>query len=161
MSSPDVRDDDRPLIAVVHAANRAFYQEMANHAMKRGYAGARPAHNSVFATLPLKGARTSDMADRAGITKQSMGEVVRELVDLGLLEMKPDPADRRAKLVTFTEAGLEHARAGRRHLAEIERELIDEVGAETFASTRTVILRVTEMLAARAAADASGEPLGA
>ena len=37
------------------------------------------------------------MAARAGITKQSMGEVVRELVDLGVLEMVVDPTDRRAK----------------------------------------------------------------
>ncbi len=71
---------------------------------ERGYPGIKHAHNSVFATLLLTGNRATDMADRAGITRQSMGEIIRELVGLGILEMKPDPDDRRAKLVTYTPA---------------------------------------------------------
>jgi DNA-binding MarR family transcriptional regulator len=41
------------------------------------------------------------MATRAGITRQSMGEILREMVDLDIVEMRPDPEDRRAKLVTY------------------------------------------------------------
>ena len=52
------------------------------------------------------------MAARAGITRQSMGEVIREMVDLGLLEMVADPDDRRAKLVRYTDAGLAVAQGG-------------------------------------------------
>ncbi|MGI9085811.1 MAG: MarR family winged helix-turn-helix transcriptional regulator [Aeromicrobium sp.] len=160
MSSPELTPDSPPLIVLVHAADRAFQDEMVHAAVRRGY-GARPAHNAVFATLSREGSRASDMAHRAGITKQSMGEVVRELVDLGLLEMKPDPDDRRAKLVTFTEVGLEQAMAGRRHLVGLEREFVEEFGDETYQSARRILLRVTEILAERAKADESAESLGA
>lgn len=161
MSSPVDLSESVPLIALVHSADRAFQDEMVNAARRRGYVGARPAHNAVFATLRREGSRASDMALRAGITKQSMGEVVRELVDMGLLEMKPDPADRRAKLVTYTEMGLEQAMTGRRHLADLEQMFIEEFGADDYATARRVIERVAEILRERAEADASGEALGA
>ena len=41
-----------------------------------------------------------------------MGEVVRDLVALGVVEMVPDPDDGRAKLVRYTEAGRAQARQG-------------------------------------------------
>lgn len=161
MSSVDATADRRPLIVLVHAADRAFQEEMANEAGRRGYTGARSAHNAVFATLSREGSRTSDLAVRAGITKQSMGEVVRELVAMGLLEMKTDPTDGRAKLVTYTERGLQQALEGRRHLVDLEREFAEEFGAENYAVARRVLLRVTEMLAERASVDRSAESLGA
>src|SRR5688500_606083 len=92
-----------PLIALVDRANRALQADMVRIAHLRGHPEVKPAHNSVFGTLSAEGSRASDMAARAGITRQSMGEIIREMVDLGILEMRPDPEDRRAKLVTYTD----------------------------------------------------------
>ncbi len=86
------------------------------------------------------------MASRAGITRQSMGEVIRELVGLGILEMQPDPADRRAKLVTYTAAGREMASHGRAHIVALEREFAKEFGAEEYEVARRVLERVTDIL---------------
>ncbi len=146
MSTPELSHDQPPLIVLVHTANRAFQEEMVRLGRAQGFPEARQAHNAVFATLSAEGSRASDMAARAGITKQSMGEVVRELVSIGLLEMRPDPSDRRAKLVTYTKHGLETARKGRRHLADLEGRFIDEFGAEDYAAARRILARVTEML---------------
>ena len=62
------------------------------------------------------------------MTRQSMGELVRELVDLGILEMVPDPDDGRAKLVTYSKEGKVFAAAGLRHLRAIEDRLRVEFG---------------------------------
>jgi DNA-binding MarR family transcriptional regulator len=43
------------------------------------------------------------LAERAGVTKQAIGPVVRELEQLGYVRTGPDPADHRAKLVSLTE----------------------------------------------------------
>jgi DNA-binding MarR family transcriptional regulator len=106
----------------------------------------RLAHNAVFATLPEQGARASDMAARAGITKQSMGEAVREMVGLGLLEMTEDPDDRRAKLVTYTEAGLAVARDGRRYMLSLEREWADKFGEDEFDTARDVLYGIVDVM---------------
>ena len=91
---------------------------MVREARERGHTEIRLAHNAVFATLHGEAGRTSDMAARAGITKQSMGEVVRELADLGILEVHPDPEDRRAKLVSYTDS---RPRGGQGRDASISR----------------------------------------
>lgn len=136
-----------PFIALVDRANRALQVDMVRQAVDDGYDEIRPAHNLVFGTLYSEGSRASDMAARAGITKQSMGEVVRDLVDLGILEMRPDPEDGRAKLVTYTEYGETVIGGGRRHLAELEDRFERAFGADMYAAAREVLSRMAEVLA--------------
>src|SRR3546814_6475729 len=132
------KPDRKPLIALVDRANRALQADMVRAAHEAGHTHVKPAHNAVFATLRTEGSRASDMAARAGITRQSMGEIVREMAGLGLLEMKPDPADRRAKLVTYTDAGLDFARDGFRHIIDVEERIVAELGAEDYETARRV-----------------------
>jgi DNA-binding MarR family transcriptional regulator len=146
MSSPLPRPDRRPLISLVDRANRALQNHMVEAAHRRGHPEIKHAHNAVFATLLEEGTRATDMAARAGITRQSMGEVIRELVDLGILEMKPDPDDRRAKLVTYSGAGLEFAREGNQHLIDLEKRFVEEFGAEEYELVRTFLERLVPLL---------------
>ena len=136
----------KPLIALVDRANRALQAEMVQIAHRHGYSEVKPAHNSVFGTLSAEGSRAIDMAARAGITRQSMGEVIREMVALGILEMRPDPEDRRAKLVTYTEHGRRVAGNGYRHLIELERRFEEEFGATEYAAAREVLARIAPLL---------------
>ena len=136
----------KPLIAIVDRLTRLLATDMMREAHRRGHVQIRPAHDPVFATLPSEGARASDMAARAGITKQSMGEAIRDMVDLGLLEMHEDPTDRRAKLVTFTPAGLEVAQGGKRYMHELEQQWKDKFGAENYEIAREVLEGITEMM---------------
>jgi len=119
---------------------------MVAEAHRSGYPSVRPAHNVVFATLaPDHGERTVDLAHRAGITRQSMGEVVRDLVDLGVIELVPDPQDGRAKLVRYTPEGLVQTRTGYRHLVDLEERFEAEFG-EDYEAARRVLDGVVAIL---------------
>ena len=144
MSRPD--DRRTPLIALVHRADRELQADMVRHARAAGYESAKPAHNALFGSLPLAGARTADLAARAGITRQSMGEVVRELADLGLVTMASDPDDRRAKLVTYTEAGLRQVRDGLAHIADVDDRMIVALGDEGYEALRRGLQTLVEVL---------------
>ncbi len=146
MSRELVHPDFVPMIALAEKAARALRTDMLTHAHERGFTQIQPAHNAVFATLPPEGARTADMAARAGITRQSMGEVVRDMVRLGILEMVPDPADGRAKIVTFTEEGLHVAQQGFSHIIDLDRQFREEFGDADFETTCRVLARIQEML---------------
>ena len=147
MSSPGPQRT--PLIALVYRANRELQNDMVRYARAGGYDQAKPAHNAVFGTLPLGGARSADLAAKAGITRQSMGEVVRELVGLGVLEMKPDPDDRRAKLVTYTDEGLHQVRAGRAHILDFDDRMIAELGEDGYERLRHGLHTIVNVLQAR------------
>ena len=60
---------------------------------------------ALFETLIGGPLRLSDLAERMGITAPTASRAVDGLVDLGLLERQPDPADRRAVRIDLTEPG--------------------------------------------------------
>lgn len=139
------KPDRKPLIALVHRADRAFETHMVKAAHARGRTDLKPAHNALFAIMGAEGERASTLAARAGITRQSMGEVIRDLVSLGILEMVPDPADGRAKVVRYTEKGIRFTNEGYRHLRSLEDRFVEEFGAD-YEATRHVLERVVEVL---------------
>ncbi len=134
-----------PLIALVDRASQALQRDMVKDAHDRGYPDIKYAHNAVFSTLGSEGSRATDMASQAGITRQSMGEIVREMVGLGYLEMKLDPDDRRAKLVTYTDYGLAMAREGFQHIIDLEQQLADKFG-EDYEVAREVLEKVLSLV---------------
>jgi DNA-binding MarR family transcriptional regulator len=138
--------DRKPMIAIVDRLLRLLTADMLRAGHERGHTQIRPAHDPVFATLPTEGARASDMALRAGITKQSMGEAIRDMVDLGLVEMSEDPTDRRAKVVTWTEAGKEVARDGKRHMYALEQQWIEKFGEDDYETAREVLEGIVDLM---------------
>ncbi|HET6742465.1 MAG TPA: MarR family winged helix-turn-helix transcriptional regulator [Kribbella sp.] len=140
------RPDRKPLIALVDRANRALQSDMVRRAHADGHTEVKMAHNAVFGTLHAGGARAADMAARAGITRQSMGEVIRDMVGLDLLEMRSDPNDGRAKVVDYSEHGLAVAGDGFRYLFELDRRLEEEFGEQEYAVVRDVLDRLVGVL---------------
>jgi len=145
MSRPGTPSPDFiPLIALVHRLNRELQQDMVDEAARQGFPS-KSAYNYVFATLDRDGSRAARMAEQAGITRQSMGEVIRDMAEAGLVEMVPDPADRRAKLVIWTEAGITQGQRGFEHILELEEKFSQEIGEEDYATTRRVLARLYEL----------------
>jgi DNA-binding MarR family transcriptional regulator len=56
--------------------------------------------------------------------------------------------ERLAKLVTYTDYGLEVARAGRRHIVALERRLAEEFGEAEYARVLEVLARITDVVEA-------------
>ncbi len=98
--------------------------------------------------LPVAG-----IARAMGITRQSVQRIADLLVDKGLAAYEPNPAHRRAKLLTPTDAGREAiARLAPGH-AELARQLAQELGAQEFAQTVAVLERLSKALESVAAAE--------
>ena len=146
MSRGLVRPDFVPLIALAEKSARALRTDMLRYAHERGYDEIQPAHNAVFATQPPEGARAADMAHRSGITRQSMGEVIRDMVRLGVLEMVPDPTDGRAKIVTFTARGRKIAQDGFDHILDVDRLVREKYGDADVDATVRVLSGIIDLL---------------
>ncbi|MFI6869644.1 MarR family winged helix-turn-helix transcriptional regulator [Nocardia sp. NPDC050406] len=108
----------------------------------------RPAHYAVFRYLDPAGSRITALADAAGMTQQSMGELVTHMERLGYVERRVDPADRRARLVVLTESGRGAMALAGRHMAAIERRLARTLGADGLTDLRGLLSRARESLVA-------------
>ena len=104
-----------------------------------GYDDLHPRHGAVLAFLDEDGIRATELARLSGRHKQIVGRLVDELEELGYVERRPDPADRRAKLIFPTERGLDQLRLGDQIIADIEARHASEVGARTYAQFRDVL----------------------
>jgi DNA-binding MarR family transcriptional regulator len=88
------------------------------------------AHVHITRHLELQGSRLTDLAQRAGMSKQAMGDLVDQCAAWGLVTREPDPRDARARLVRFTPTGLAWLQAFKEAVAQAEREFRLEVGQD-------------------------------
>ena len=115
--------------------NEAVIERLA----ERGHGEVRYAHGNVFQYLDDAGTRVSVLAQRAGMTKQSMAQLVEHLERNGYLERVPDPADGRAKLVRTTARGKEVFAIVREVVGEIEGRIEAALGPAKLARLRALL----------------------
>ncbi len=128
-----------PLIALLQDVQRQMSDELHARLGALGYDEIRPSHGCVFGNMRPHGVRLTDIAERSRITKQSVGEIVTDLEELGYVERIPDPEDKRAKLVRLTPRGREVQDAALTTFAEIEAEWGERIGKKKVADLRRTL----------------------
>ncbi|WP_096696934.1 MarR family winged helix-turn-helix transcriptional regulator [Polaromonas sp. AER18D-145] len=88
------------------------------------------AHVHITRHLAVSGSRLTDLAQSAGMSKQAMGDLVDQCEAWGLVTREPDPYDKRARIVMFTESGLLWLQAFRTAVAQAETEFRQAVGTD-------------------------------
>jgi DNA-binding MarR family transcriptional regulator len=141
-----------PLIRLLGEAYADFGDELAKRVDAAGFTDIRPGHGCVFGTIDPHGSRLTDLAERARMTKQSVGEATSDLEKRGYVERVPDPNDGRAKIIRLTERGREAQAIGRGLIDELEREWAERHGEDRVAMLREALEAITaERLGAIAA----------
>jgi len=135
-------------MALLHLSARALGEELYARLEAAGYSDVRPAHGCVFGNIAPDGTRLTDLADRAGMTKQAVGEVVTDLERLGYAERVPDPSDGRAKIIRLTDRGREAQRVGFEAIGDLERRWAEQYGEERVRALKEVLIAVAGPAAA-------------
>lgn len=127
--------------------SEAFFSEFRGELEQSKFNDIRPTHGCVFRYVRGQGLRLTEIAERANMTKQSVGEIVDDLAARGYVQRVPDPEDRRAKLICLTERGEEAQDFGLTLFAKVEKRWGERYGAERIAALRELL----EEIAAREA----------
>jgi DNA-binding MarR family transcriptional regulator len=102
----------------------------------------RGGQRRLLTMIPPGGARGTDLATRAGMTKQALGELAAGLQHAGLLTAVVDPADRRARIWQLTPDGEQAARGAREVMASVEASWRDALGARDYDRLIATLRRV-------------------
>jgi len=133
----------RPIAALLNEVKAAAVRKLFVRLREEGFEHIREGHGCVFGFIDIEhGSRLTELAERAGLTKQAVGEAATELERVGYAERLPDPSDRRAKIIKLTPAGVEACLTGRRIFAEIEREWAEQFGEELVTGMREAAERI-------------------
>jgi DNA-binding MarR family transcriptional regulator len=123
----------------MEVVQEALFAEFRQELVATGYGDIRPTHGCVFRFIREEPLRLTELATLAGMTKQSIGEVIDNLVDLGYVKRVPDPQDRRAKLICLTARGEKAQKVGFGLFGKVERRWAERYGPERFAQLRDLL----------------------
>lgn len=133
-----------PMVRLLNIALDEFAEQLYERMSAAGFGDIRPGHGCVFGGIdPDNGSRLTELAERACMTKQSVGEVTSDLEKRGYLERIADPDDGRAKIIRLTSHGREAYTVGRRLIDDLEREWAERYGEELIAALRDALEAVT------------------
>jgi DNA-binding MarR family transcriptional regulator len=139
------QDPDRPLntVAMLGQAYSLLGFRIVDGVVGAGYPQ-KPSHSAVFAQIDPAGSRLSELARGANMSPQAMGELVDELESLGYVVRRPDPRDRRAKLIVLTKKGKACVEAGRVTIEGLEGEITQRLGQRRHQQLRRMLARLLE-----------------
>ena len=136
MSEPDFA------ILVVGSA-RAVTDRLGQALERAGIDDMRPSFGFVIRALAERDRTLTELAELLAVTKQAAIKVVDEMEARGFVDRRPDPDDRRAKVLALTEKGRRVRRtaltASRRMEAELRRDL-DDAQVDALRSVRLKFL---------------------
>jgi len=118
-----------------------FDKRAMDYLHQKGYPMVTAAHGHLFRTMRFEGARITDMARQANISKQAMSKLVMAFVDYGFLQWDYDPRDRRNRLVTVTDDGRKLLADSVVALKQAEEDLAAALGADDLEYLRTLLVR--------------------
>ncbi|WIM86734.1 MarR family winged helix-turn-helix transcriptional regulator [Candidatus Mycobacterium wuenschmannii] len=110
----------------------AVQDELFSRLHGEGFDDIVPRHGVVLAYLRLDGIRATDLARLSGQVKQVVGLIVDDLERLGYVERRPDPVDRRAKLIVPTTRGRAQMAAADAIMADIMDRHARVLGKQEF-----------------------------
>ncbi len=130
--------------ALLRVPAQAIHRRLIGDLNAAGFHELRVPHMAVLQFPGPDGVRPSVLAERAGISKQAMNQLLRSLEGYGYIVRSDDPNGGRARIIRFTRRG--HAAYAKIHdvLRDIECEWNAELGTERFAELKELLFRVWE-----------------
>lgn len=122
--------------------DRLFARRVTRAVHARGFAGIRLTHIALIRNVDEGGTRISEIARRAGMTKQATGQLVAEFVAAGFIKIVADPTDGRAKVAQYTARGRRLLRAIVVSIEATERRCAAEIGAAHVEALKTSLTRL-------------------
>ena len=109
---------------------------------ERGFTDITLYHTVLIAILDINGDQITSIADKAGISKQAMGQIANDLCSKGYIQKTKSQTDKRAFLVEFTEHGKSALKAAFDVKLIIEDEYKILLGVEDTAQLRLLLERL-------------------
>ena len=112
----------------------------------RGFREITDSNSTVMKLLGPEGDRITELANKAGVTKQSMGYLVEQLETAGYVERVDDPIDARAVIIRRTKKGWAYTRAAAEEVAKLQEEWTQLLGRAKMKELKSLLAELVAKL---------------
>jgi DNA-binding MarR family transcriptional regulator len=130
--------------ALLRVPAQAIQRRIIKELNTAGFDELRVPHMAVLQFPGPDGVRPGMLAERAGMSKQAMNQLLRSLERLGYVARSDAPDEGRARIVRLTRRGRAAYATIHDILRDIEREWSAELGRQPFNQLKELLLRVWE-----------------
>jgi len=141
LKNRSVKPEDMLIGALLRVPAQAIHRRIINELNAAGFKELRLPHMAVLQFPGPDGVRPGTLAERAGMSKQAMNQLLRSLEGLGYIVRSDAPDEGGARIIQFTKRG--RAAYSKVHdvLRAIEREWSAELGPTPFAQLKELLCR--------------------
>lgn len=133
---------ETPTVALLRVAYSQIATEIGT-AVRQVAPDQRRAHGAIMEQLDFTdGMRLTDLANGAELTPQSAGELVDQLEELGYVERRPHPDDRRAKRIYRTAKAKQATQAAMEAAQLSEKKIKSLLGARRYSQLRSDLTEI-------------------
>jgi DNA-binding MarR family transcriptional regulator len=135
-----VKMEDMLIGALLRVPAQAIHRRIIKELNAAGFADLRLPHMAVLQFPGPDGVRPGALAERAGMSKQAMNQLLRSLEATGYIVRSDVPDEGNARVIQFTKRG--HAAYSKviDILRDIEREWSAELGPKRFAQLKALLM---------------------
>jgi DNA-binding MarR family transcriptional regulator len=130
--------------ALLRVPAQAIQRRIIKELNVAGFEELRVPHMAVLQFPGPEGVRPGTLAERAGMSKQAMNQLLGSLESLGYITRSDAPDEGRARVIRFTKRGRAAYAKAHDILRDIEREWSAELGPKDFAQLKELLFRVWE-----------------
>jgi DNA-binding MarR family transcriptional regulator len=142
-----MNDREKVLYAVFREVRTCFNLLKSLAEDLHGDTGVTPAMRAVMETLASSGPQTvPEIARLKGVSRQHIQVIVNALVDLALVETRPNPAHRKSQVVSLTEDGTKTFEGLARREEGPLAALASELDPELLSLSRATLTRINARL---------------
>jgi len=123
-------------------ARRDFVKRVASRSREIGLEEFPDNLITLIPYIETEGTRSTDLAHRAGISKQAVAKTIKICEILGFLERAPDPVDGRATLIRLSPRGLEMLVGMHRAIRDVNRDYENLLGKDGMANFRSALITI-------------------
>jgi DNA-binding MarR family transcriptional regulator len=139
----------RPSLALLLRVIYQHHSQAIESALRAaGFNDIAPSAGNVFPFIRREGITISELAELAGVRKQTMAQAVEQLERGGYIERRDNPADRRSRLVFLTERGRTVTPVTHAAAAAVERRWADLIGTDELENLRQELKSLLEKIRA-------------
>lgn len=146
MASKNVTESRYAIGALLRKPYDHLVREVYGSIARDGHPELNPSHGRILRHISPSGSKTVDLARLAGMTKQSMAQLILDLEAHGYVCLQPHPTDGRAKLVKLTDKGVAVKEEIISRSKAIEEEWSKRLGKERWEATRQTLSDLFDIL---------------